>query len=237
MSSDSIGALRERMRTILGFGAALVDALNERVRSKEEDVLVPFAFLRKVMGCLGAVDKLIDSGFEKEAQILVRALIEVRINFEYFFILAKDNPKKALARVIDAKMLEKLKALKATDFKLGESQVDKERWRQIEEEIKGRHSKQEIEVMRSHGFAGIPLEARALKTGNKPLYDFAYRLYSGHVHATDIHEQLGSDLTPEWIPQLEERLLPAVLEISCDCAATVVRRCNEWTGNPLGISE
>ncbi len=237
MSSGSIGVLREQMRTIIDFGAALVDALRDRVRSKDGDVLVPFTFLQKAVGLLGAVDKLIDSGFEKEAQILVRALIEARINFDYFLVLAKDNPKKALARVIDAKMLEKLKALKATDFKLGESQVDKEKWRQIEEEIKGRHRDEEIEAMKLHGFAGLTLAARAVKTGNKALYDFAYRLYSGHVHATDIHEQLGSDLTPEWIPQLEETLLPAVLEISCDCGATVVRRCNEWTGNPLGVSE
>lgn len=224
------------MRAILSIGEQLLAVLDRKPKL-DRDTLVPYAFLRKTVRLLGAVDRLIASGFEEEAQILVRALIETRINFEYFLVLAKGNPVKALARVIHAKMLEKLKALEATGFKIGDSEVDKAKWKEIEREIRSYYPNDEVEKLKKYGFSGLSFEARAARTGNKVLYDLAYRLYSGHVHATDIHEQLRSSLLPEWAPEFEETMLPAVLEMACDCARVVVRRSNEWLGNPLKISE
>jgi len=227
---------REWSQAIRSAGTELLRVLEE-TEDHEGHFLVPYVFLRKCVRLLGAVDELIDSGFEEEAQILARVLVETRIDFEYFLLLAKETPEWALARVIDAKMLEKLKVLKAVDFKFGDAEINREKWQQIEEEIRGRHTDGEIEELRRHGFSGMPLEARAVKTGNKKLYDLAYRLYSGHTHATEIHEHLRWRLVPEFAPELEKTLLPAVQGIVCDCVATVVRECNRWAGNPLGISD
>ncbi len=233
MSNEPIVNLIGVMRTVLSTGEYLLGVVDPE--QHPENSLVPYFFLRKTVRLLGAIDTLISSGFEEEAQVLVRALIETRINFEYFLILAQQSPKKALARVIHAKMLEKLKTLKATDFKIGESAVDKAKWEQIEREIKSCYTNEEVERLKKYGFSGMSLEARAVKTGNKELYDLAYRLYSGHAHATDFHEQVRSVLLPEWASEVEETLLPAVLEAATDCARVVVRRCNEWLGNPLDV--
>jgi N-acetyl-gamma-glutamylphosphate reductase len=83
-----------------------------------------------------------------------------------------------------------------------------------------------VTLPKRHGFAGVSLEARAVKTANKELYDLAYRLYSGHVHATEIHEQLIRRLNPELSKGFEESLLPAVRGISVDCVTQVVDRLN-----------
>jgi hypothetical protein len=221
---------RKRIAAIDTVGNQLLRVLEE-ADDLEGRAIMPYAFLRKSMRLLAAVTVLVEDDLGEEAQVLVRALIETRINCEYFLSLAQENHAKALARVIDAKMLDKLKALRATDFRLGESKIDEAKWRKIEEEIRGRHTEAELEGLRRHGFAGISLEARAMKIGNKELYDLAYRLYSGHTHATDFHEHTRSRLMPEW--DLEDTLVPAVLAIACDCVAAVIRTGNEWMGNPL----
>ncbi len=231
MNSKANEEFHKRIEAIRTIGSQLLKVLEE-ADDPERRGLVPYAFLRKSMRLLAAVSVLVEDSLGEEAQILVRALIETRINLEYFLLLAKENHGKALARVIDAKMLDKLKALRATDFKVGDSKIDEAKWKAIEDEIRGRYTEAEIEELKRHGFAGVSLEARAVKTGNRELYDLAYRLYSGHTHATDFHEHLRSHLMPEW--DLEDTLVPAVLEIACDCVAVAIRRSNEWMGNPLG---
>jgi uncharacterized protein DUF5677 len=193
---------------------------------------MPYAFLRKSLRLLDAIDRLVGDDLGEEAQVLVRALIETRINLEYFLILASENHVKTLSRVIDAKMLDKLKTLHATGFKLGETKIDQAFWVQIQEEIRGRHTEEEIELLKRYGFGAVSLETKAVGIGHKELYDLAYRLYSGHTHAVDFHEHLRMRLSLE--SNLEGTLMPAVLETTCDCVAAVIRKCNEWMGNPLG---
>ena len=231
MNAKQNDEFRKRIAAIDAVGNQLLKAL-EQADDPEGRALVPLAFLRKSMRLLAAVSVLVEQDLGEEAQVLVRALIETRINLEYFLLLAKENHRKALARILDAKMLDKLKALRATDFKLGDSKIDEAKWKAIEDEIRGRHTEAEIEELKRHGFAGVSLEARAVKIGKKDLYDLAYRLYSGHTHATDFHEHLRSRLTPEW--DLEDTLVPAVLGVAFDCVAEVIQGSNEWMGNPLG---
>ncbi len=198
---------------------------------------MPYAFLRKSMGLLDAVLTLVEGGFAEEAQILARVLVETRIDVEYFLLLAEQSHVRALARVIDAKMLDKLKALRATEFRLGDRGVERGKWEAFEREILDRHTDEDIDGLRRHGFAGVSLEARAAKTNNKALYDLAYRLYSGHVHATEIHEQLMRRLSPELSGAFEETLVPAVRGISVDCVVVVIDRVSRWMGDPLGVCE
>jgi hypothetical protein len=68
--------------------------------------------------------------------------------------LACDNHAEAFARVVDAKMLEKLKTLNATGFKIGETTIDQAFCIQTQEEMRGRHSEQEIELLKRYGFGG-----------------------------------------------------------------------------------
>jgi hypothetical protein len=79
--------------------------------------------------------------------------------------------------------------------------------------------------------AGVSLGDKGGKNWPKELYDVAYRLYSWHMHAVDFHEHLRVRLG--LASDLEETLVPAVLEITCECVAAVILECNEWTGNPL----
>jgi hypothetical protein len=230
MNAKEKEEFHKRVAAIEMVGNQLLKILEE-VEDPEGRATMPYAFLRKSMRLLAAVTALVEDDLGEEAQVLVRVLIETRINSEYFLSLAQENHAKALARVIDAKMLDKQKALRATGFKLGDSKIDEVKWKQIEEEIRGRHTEEEFEGLKRHGFAGISLEARAVKIGNRELYDLAYRLYSGHTHATDFHEHLRARLMPEW--NLEDTLVPAVLGIACDCVAAVIRTGNEWMGNPL----
>jgi len=162
-------------------------------------------------------------------------LIETRINFEYFLLMAKEDYRNATWRMSAALMLDKLKALRATNFIIGDHQVDKGTWEKIEKEIRDSCGEEIFEQIKRFGFSGLSLEARAVKTGNKELYDLAYRLYSRNVQATEIHEQLRRKLAGEVLAGTEETLLPAVLTAVWACASVVVDKCNDWVGDPLGV--
>ena len=148
--------------------------------------LIPYAFVRKMVRTMGCFRNLISAGFVEEAQVFGRVLIGTRINFEYFLQLAAKDCNSAISRVFDTIMLDKLKALHATNFRIGNRRVNRRRWAAIEAHIKKVYGDQIFKQLKQHGFSEMSLEARAIKTRNKPLYDLAYRLYSRSVHATDI---------------------------------------------------
>lgn len=159
--------------------------------------LVIYAFLRKTIGLTSAIRVLVGAGFENEAQILARALIETRINFEYFLDMAKEDYKNVTGRVFASLILDKMKALRATNFMLGDQQVDREKWEGIEKQIRESCGEKIFDELKRFGFSGVSLEARAARTGNEDLYHMAYRMYSRNAYATDIHEQLGRKLVGE----------------------------------------
>lgn len=197
--------------------------------------LIAYAFLRKTVRLAAALKLLVATGYEEEAQILARALIETRINCEYFLLMAKDDWKNATGRVMASLMLDKMKALRATNFMLGDRQVDREKWEDIEKQIRDSCGEALFNELKQYGFSGLSLEARAVKTENKELYDLAYRMYSRNAHATDIHEQLGRKLVGDAFVGTEQTMLPAVLEAVWKCAGLVVDKCNDWLGDPLGV--
>jgi Family of unknown function (DUF5677) len=120
-------------------------------------------------------------------------------------------------------------------FRIGDQQIDKEKWEGIEKEIKDSCGEEIFNEIKKYGFSGISLAARAVKTGDTELYDFAYRLYSRSAHAMDILEQVGDIIVPDAFPRQQETLLPAVLQASCRSGRAVVEGANDWLGNPLGI--
>lgn len=226
--------LPEKIDIIISGGAQLLEILNRGEPISDRNLIV-YAFLRKTVRLTVAFMVLVKAGFEEESQILARALIETRINFEYFLLMAKEDYKNATGRMSAALMLDKLKALRATDFRIGDHEVDRKTWERIEKEIRDSCGEEIFEQIKRFGFSGLSLEARAVKTGNKELYDLAYRLYSRNVHATEIHEQLRRKLGGEGLAGTEETLLPAVLDAAWACASVVVDKSNDWMGDPLGV--
>jgi Family of unknown function (DUF5677) len=105
----------------------------------------------------------------------------------------------------------------------------------IEKQIKDSCGEEIFNEIKKYGFSGVSLAARAVKTGNTELYDFAYRLYSRSVHAMDIHEQVGDIIAPESFPRQQETLLPAVLQAACRSGRAAIEGANDWLGDPLGI--
>src|SRR5262249_31511442 len=197
----------------------------------------PYAFVRKMVRTMGCFRNLISSGFVEEAQVFGRVLIETRINFEYFLQLAAKDCNSAIGRVFDTIMLDKLKALHATNFRIGNRRVNRRRWAAIEAQIKKVYGDQIFKQLKQHGFSEMSLEARAIKTRNKPLYDLAYRLYSRSVHATDIIEQLKGISSTKAYTQREDAQFPAVLEAAVNCGIAINRAANQWLGDPLGLSK
>jgi len=233
---DEINTYLATMDSFVSLGEKLLHVMRAAQPPKERNLII-YALLRKTVKLLAAVKNLVLTGFEEEAQILVRVLIETRINFDYFLIMAKKDLYNAMGRVFAAVYLDKMKALEATDFILGKSYVDKSVWNKAKEEIKSRLPDSEFEKLKKYGFSGLPLEARASKTNNKQLYDLAYRLYSKNVHLTDIMEHLGSILKLKSFPEFEQTRIPALLQAACNCSFAVIENCNDWLGKPISLSE
>lgn len=233
---DLLEDYAKKIDLIISAGHNLLDVMKKEQRVDERNLIV-YTFVRKIIRILASLVNLVKTGFEEEAQILARALIETRINCDYFLLMAKEDYKNATGRVIATLMLDKLKALRATNFKIGDQQIERKWWEKTEKEIKDSCGVALANKIKKYGFSGLPLEARALETGNKELYDLAYRLYSRNVHATDINEHLGDVLTPERFPKYEETLLPAVLGASCICGKAVTEAVNAWLRDRLGIEK
>src|SRR6187402_1241895 len=100
MTSAGQDGCETRLVALRLLGSQLLTVM-EQTEGEGGRALIPYAFLRKSMRLLDAIDTLISGGLAEEAQVRVRALIETRINLEYFLILANQDHAKAFARVID----------------------------------------------------------------------------------------------------------------------------------------
>jgi hypothetical protein len=146
-----------KIDVLCSLGNEIIDTIKEDQPIKKENLIV-YAFLNKTIRLLLALKTLIFAEFEEESQILVRVLVETRINFDYFLFIAKEDYDKAFMRVFDSIMLEKMKALVATDYLIGDSHVDKGKWARIEKEIIGRYDSSEFKQLRRYGFSGLSLK-------------------------------------------------------------------------------
>jgi hypothetical protein len=162
----------------------------ERLQAREEKdpfVAIASAFIHKATTTLAAVNVLYANGLEEPAQVLVRVLFELRVNFDCFLKMARDDVRAACERVSDSMVLEKVKQARASEW----GGVGAELRRKMEEhesEISGRYQPEEVLQMRKHGFTGIPIEQRAAMTGHEVAYSIVYRNFSRNVHSTDYVE-------------------------------------------------
>ena len=88
-----------------------------------------------------------------------------------------------------AAVLDKLKYLREVNFFEGApalaAQNPRDKWEEMESEIRSHYTAAELKSMRRYGFSGKSVEARAEAIGLKSLYDNCYRIASRNVHMFD----------------------------------------------------
>lgn len=144
------------------------------------------------------------SGLKEPAQVLVRAILECRINFDMFVLKFLRDPAGTMTAVMDAMMLEKIKQMEATNFRgleLVPGAPTPAELRKRESEIEKRWTPSQVKAFRKYGFSGISVEQRARKTGHIDLYNIVYRNFSRNVHGSDYGEYLMKDLESKTIPK------------------------------------
>jgi len=173
-----------------GLCNTLYGKLESRIRG---DIVVRISsiLLLKMCRTVKGILLLYDHHLNEQAQSLVRILVELGINFSYFFIMLHKNPKQACRQIIDSSMIEKVKQQRASNFKGLELIADapsREDFERTESEIISRYSPEEIKRLRKFGFTMLPLEQTAKLTGDSDVYNVVYRNFSRNVHSTDFME-------------------------------------------------
>ena len=151
------------------------------------------AMFMKGMQTFEAIRFLYMKNLPEQAQVLVRVLFELRLDFYEFIRLCRIDSVAATRRLLDAMRLEKIKQQRASKFKgleLVEGALTPEQLLQEERKICSRYDEKEIKKLRRFGFSGMSIESRAKKAGLSDIYNVIYRNFSRNVHSTDYAEYL-----------------------------------------------
>lgn len=152
------------------------------------------AMFMKGMQTFEAIRLLYMKNLPEQAQVLVRVLFELRLDFYEFIHLCRIDPVAGTRRLLDAMMLEKVKQQRESKFKgleLVEGAPTPEQLLQAERNICSRYDEKEIKKLRRFGFSEMSVENRAKKAGLSDIYHVIYRNFSRNVHSTDYAEYLG----------------------------------------------
>lgn len=152
---------------------------------------ITHALFQKGFDTFRAIGVLYAESLPIQGQVLIRVLLEVRIDLGIFLRLSAEDPEKAARRVIDAMVLEKMRQQRQSNFQ-GLELVDEaptpEALLVLEEEIVGQYGEPDARAIRQHGFSGLSVEGRASELGLSDLYNVVYRDFSRNVHGTDYME-------------------------------------------------
>lgn len=91
---DILEEFARKIALVISAGNSLLAVMKEQQEVDNRNLIV-YAFVRKTVRVLACLKNLIITGFDEEAQILARALIETRINFDYFLLIAAEDYKSA----------------------------------------------------------------------------------------------------------------------------------------------
>jgi hypothetical protein len=150
-----------------------------------------------------AVSSLYRENLKEPAQILVRAVLECRFNFDVFLLRFLRDPTETIALMLDAMMLEKIKQAESTDYAglaLIPGGPTPDDFRQHEKDIKARRLPSEVQKLRQYGFSQMSVEQRARELHHIDLYNTVYRNFSRNVHGSDYAECLSRDLELHTVP-------------------------------------
>jgi hypothetical protein len=191
------------------------------------------ALLKKGTDTLRAIQLLYKETLPLQGQILVRVIVEVRIDLEIILQLRSSIGEVAtVTRIKDAMMLAKHKQQKASNFHgvdMVDGAVGPEQFREIENTIVERIGKEAAECLRSKGFSGLNIEQRAKKVGLNDLYQVVYRNFSRNVHNTDYAELLsaGGLYSIDGAAEFEELRNRVALSTAITCAWHMESLLNE----------
>lgn len=153
----------------------------------------------KGMQTFEAIRLLYMKNLPEQAQVLVRVLFELRLDFYEFIHLCRIDPVAGTRRLLDATMLEKVKQQRESKFKgfeLVEGAPTPDQLLQAERNICSRYDEKEIKKLRRFGFSEMSIESRAKKAGLSDIYHVIYRNFSRNVHSTDYAEYLRKHSSP-----------------------------------------
>lgn len=234
---------QDRWQELMARLAAICGELNVGVAANVEDNVTT----RIVQGLFGkgldtyrGISVLYANGLSIQAQVLVRVLLEVRIDLEIFVRLTAEDPPRAARRILDAMMLEKVRQQRQTDFRgleLVDGAPTREALLDFEKKLIEQYGKATARAMRRHGFSGLSVEDRANELGLSDLYDVVYRNFSRNVHGTDYMEHLGGQGvgdTGEWL-EFEDLRDHVALSTAVTCLWQMARMINSLFGHELDV--
>ncbi len=152
------------------------------------------AMFMKGIQTFEAIRFLYMKNLPEQAQVLVRVLFELRLDFYEFIRLCRIDSLVATRRLLDAMSLEKIKHQRETNFKgleLVEGAPTRKQLLQKERNICSRYDEKELKKLRRFGFSEMSIENRAKKAGLSDIYHIIYRNFSRNVHSTDYAEYLA----------------------------------------------
>jgi hypothetical protein len=150
-----------------------------------------------------AIAALYKGNLKEPAQILVRAVLECRLNFDVFCLRFLREPTDTMTLMLDAMMLEKIKQMESVNFSgldLIPGAPTPDDLHQREKEIKARRSPSEVKALRKYGFSQMTVEQRARELHHGDMYNVVYRNFSRNVHGSDYAECLSRELELHTVP-------------------------------------
>ncbi|MEK6333940.1 MAG: DUF5677 domain-containing protein [Acidobacteriota bacterium] len=224
-----------QLQTLFTIGEALRKEF--RAKAKEDlRLIIMLGYLHKVQNTLGAILLLAKFDLWDQVLILVRTIFELRVTFDFFFDMYKEDPENAVRRVCDAMLLQHLKQLESTDFfsrvpielrraslsRLSTVEQDRATWERLKQDIESRYSAEEFRAIRKYGFTMMSVEARCKRLGHEEVYNIVYRAFSQNVHAIDFKDLVGGELVDEsWMNEYTQSRNVAALDIA-DASARMV---------------
>ena len=200
-------------------------ALTKRLAAGLESDLtarLAHALFRKGCDTFRAIAVLYAESLPVQAQVLVRVLLEVRMDLEIFLRLTAQDPTLAAHRVIDAMMLEKVRQQRQSDFRgldLVDGAPTAETLIALEKKLVEGYGDKPAKAMRRYGFSGLSVEDRANELDLGDLYNIVYRNFSRNVHGTDYMEHIraqGMRAASRW-PDYEDLRDHVALSTAITC--------------------
>ena len=154
---------------------------------------IAHALFKKGFDTYRAIAVLYGESLPIQGQVLVRVLMESRMDLEWFLRLSAEDPRQAARRLVDTMMLEKVRQQRQSGFRgleLVDGAPSPEVLLALEGQLVVRYGKNCARAMRRHGFSGLSVEERANELGLGDLYNVVYRNFSRNVHGTDYMEHI-----------------------------------------------
>lgn len=172
--------------------------LESLVAERDLSAAILLAFLTKAVKTVRGMVLLCETDLWEQAQVLLRVVLETRINFDCYVKLCETDTAAASQRVLDAIALDKQKQQRASNY-LGREVIEgfdpEEYYARVERELVERYGADEVKQMRKNGFTGMSVELRAKDVGLESRYQVVYRNFSRNVHSTDIMEHILKQVT------------------------------------------